>query len=246
MPADSIASPKLSILMPAYNEEATIVPAVERVMSTSLPVAFELVVVDDGSSDRTASLLGELQRSHEFQLVRHATNKGKGAALLTALAAANGDVCTVLDADLELDPKDIAPMYRELLDGGADLVLGVRSLGRASGQTISFRYGNRFLTWIASRLLGRQIGDLMTCQKMMRTEFFRSLCLRETGFAIEAEIVARTVHAGGEIALIGVEYHAREASEGKKIARGDGLKVLETLVRCRYGTGSRGTLGGYA
>ncbi|HKI86473.1 MAG TPA: glycosyltransferase family 2 protein, partial [Thermoanaerobaculia bacterium] len=124
MPADSIASPKLSILMPAYNEEATIVPAVERVMSTSLPVAFELVVVDDGSSDRTASLLGELQRSHEFQLVRHATNKGKGAALLTALAAANGDVCTVLDADLELDPKDIAPMYRELLDGGADLVLG--------------------------------------------------------------------------------------------------------------------------
>ena len=220
--------------------------AVERVISTIFPVAFELVVVDDGSSDGTTSLLNELQRTHEFQLVRHPTNRGKGAALKTALTVANGDVCTVFDADLELEPKDIEPMYRELLDGGVDLVLGVRSLNRASGQTISFRLGNRFLTWIASRLLGAQIGDLMTCQKMMRTEFFRSLSLRETGFAIEAEIVAKTVYAGGAIALIGVEYHAREASEGKKIARGDGLKVLKTLVRCRFGIGSSGTVGEYA
>jgi glycosyltransferase involved in cell wall biosynthesis len=224
-------SPRLSVLMPVYNEAPTVRAAVERALAAELPVSYELIVVDDGSTDGTSAILGDLDG--RVRLVRHPANRGKGAAVRTALAEAQGEFAAILDADLEYEPDDLAGLLTPLLDGRANAAFGVRAFDGYTSHSFLFVLGNRFVTLAANVLFNAYIRDLMTGHKMLRTELFRSLALREDGFAIEAEIVGRLLARRERIFEIPVRYRARPTEEGKKLTWVDGLRVVRTLVRCR-------------
>jgi dolichol-phosphate hexosyltransferase len=223
----------LSILMPVYNESATIERALAEVLEADLPLDSELVVVDDGSTDGTSAILERLDLGDRAILLRHERNRGKGAAVATALASARGEFATVFDADLEYDPEDIGSLLEPLTTGMTNAAFGVRAFDGYTSHSFLYVLGNRAVTLAANVLFNVYIKDLMTCHKAIRTEVFRSLPLREQGFAIEAEITARLLQRGERIFEIPVHYHARATDEGKKLTAMDGLRVLRTLARCR-------------
>jgi glycosyltransferase involved in cell wall biosynthesis len=220
--------------MPVYNERSTVERAIEDALSAELPVdRRELVVVDDGSTDGTRELLAEQGWPEDVKVVFHDRNLGKGAAIRTALTHATGELAAILDADLEYRASDLAPVVEPLLSGEATVVFGSRAW--ASHTAFSFWYvmGNKAVTLAANVLYNCFISDVMTCHKAMRTELFRSLDLRERGFAIEPEIAARVLRSGERIYEVPIAYRARTRDEGKKLTALDGLRVLRTLVRCR-------------
>jgi glycosyltransferase involved in cell wall biosynthesis len=225
----------LSILMPAYNEQERVEQAIGAVLATELPTDFELVVVDDGSTDGT----GEILRSGgdwdgRVRLLEHGSNRGKGAAVKTALEHARGDYAAIFDADLEYEPSDLARLMPPLLDGRANACFGVRAFDGYTSHSFLYVLGNKGVTLAANVLFNVYLRDIMTCQKMLRTDLFRSLPLRAAGFAIEPEIAARLVQRGERIFEVPVQYRARSTAEGKKLTALDGFRVLATLVRCRF------------
>jgi glycosyltransferase involved in cell wall biosynthesis len=224
----------LTVLMPVFNERRTVAEAIDRVLAAELPVGErELIVIDDGSTDGTGELLRDGDWPDSVRVLTHAANSGKGAALRTGLAQASGAYTTIMDADLEYDPAEIADLIPALDAGVADAVFGVR--GFAAHNSFSFWYvlGNRFVTFVANLLYNCYLADLMTCHKAIRTDMFRSLPLREPGFAIEPEITATLIRRGARIYEVPVTYRARRREEGKKLTAVDGFRVLRTLVRCR-------------
>jgi glycosyltransferase involved in cell wall biosynthesis len=224
----------LSILMPVYNERATVEAAIADALSVELPVEErELVVVDDGSTDGTRELLRDGSWSDEVRVVFHDRNRGKGAALRTALGHATGEFAAVLDADLEYHAADLAPILAPLLAGEANVVFGTRAWQAHSSYGFWYVMGNKFVTFVTNLLYNCWISDVMTCQKAMSTSLFQSLQLRERGFAIEPEITARVLRAGERIYEVPITYRARSREEGKKLTSVDGLRVLRTLIRCR-------------
>jgi len=223
----------LSILMPVYNERATVERAIDDALSAELPVERELVLVDDGSTDGTRELLREKTWPPQVTLVFHDRNQGKGAAIRTALEHATGDFAAVLDADLEYAASDLAPMLEPLLSGDANVVFGTRAWHAHSSYGFWYVMGNKLVTFATNLLYNCWISDVMTCHKAMRTTFFRSLRLRERGFGIEPEIAARVLRADERIYEVPITYRARSRDEGKKLTPVDGLRVLRTLVRCR-------------
>ncbi len=225
---------RLSILMPVFNERATVATAIEQTLAASLPVdEVELVIVDDGSTDGTREWLTEQDFPENVKLLMHERNRGKGIAVLTALEAASGDLSTIMDADLEYDPENIGPLLSPLLDGTATAVYGVR--GFRSHSSFSFWYvmGNKSVTMAANVLFNSWLSDIMTCHKVMATDLFRSLRLRERGFAIEAEITARLLQEGVRVYEVPITYVARSREDGKKLTAFDGLRTMRTLIRCR-------------
>jgi glycosyltransferase involved in cell wall biosynthesis len=226
-------TPGVSILMPAFNERATIEEAIRDALEAELPVETrELVVVDDGSTDGTRELLAGVERP-DVTVAFHDRNRGKGAAVRTALRLARGEVAAILDADLEYRAADLAAVLEPLQDGRANVVFGTRAFTSHSAYGFWYVIGNKLVTFTANLLFNAWISDVMTCHKAMRTEFFRSLPLRERGFAIEPEIAARVLRAGERIYEVPVDYRARSRDEGKKLTAVDGVRVLRTLVRCR-------------
>jgi glycosyltransferase involved in cell wall biosynthesis len=224
----------LSILMPVYNERSTVERAIEDALSAEIPVERrQLVLVDDGSTDGTRELLAARDLPANVSLVLHERNLGKGAAVRTGLGHATGEFAAILDADLEYRASDLALVLAPLVAGEANVVFGTRAW--ASHTAFSFWYvmGNKAVTLAANVLYNCFISDVMTCHKAMRTELFRSLELRERGFAIEPEIAARVLRAGERIYEVPIDYRARTRAEGKKLTALDGLRVLRTLVRCR-------------
>jgi glycosyltransferase involved in cell wall biosynthesis len=225
----------LSILMPAHNEQATIERAIERGTDREHPLdSFELIVVDDGSTDATAELLTGRQWPDHVRLLRTDQNRGKGYAIRYALSEANGTYSAILDADLEYDPADLPRLVGPLKDGSADVVFGTRAFQAHSAYSFWYVIGNRLLSLAAGLIYNRWISDLYTCYKLMPTELFRSLDLRATGFSIEAEIAARLMRSGARVHEIPVNYVARTREEGKKITPQDGMRGLWTLLRCRF------------
>ncbi len=227
-------APQLSILMPVYNEAATVERAVEAVLAADLPVSTELVIVDDGSTDGTRQILD--QGGWPADRVRvhvHARNQGKGAAVRTALADARGEFAAIFDADLEYQPEDLNTLLPPLLDGTTNAVFGVRAFDGFTSHSYLYVLGNRSVTLAANVLFNVYLKDLMTMHKAIRTDIFKALDLREAGFAIEPEIAARLVQRGERIYEVPVRYQARATDEGKKLTWVDGLRVLRTLVRCR-------------
>jgi glycosyltransferase involved in cell wall biosynthesis len=230
------ASPQqglLSILMPVYNEAATVERAVREVLETQLPLEVELVLVDDGSTDGSAEILEGLDLPERVTLLRHDRNRGKGAAVQTALKHAAGEFAAIFDADLEYEPHDIAPLLEPLTAGLTNAAFGVRAFDGYTSHSFLFVLGNRGVTLVANVLFNVYIKDLMTCHKVVRTDVFRGLPLREHGFAIEAEIAARLLQRGERIYELPVHYRARSNEEGKKLTAMDGLRVVRTLLRCR-------------
>ena len=223
----------LSILMPVYNERATVEAAIADALAAELPIERELVVVDDGSTDGTRELLTETAWPDIVAVHFHDRNRGKGAAVRTALGRASGDFAAILDADLEYRASDLAPMLEPLLSGEANVVFGTRAWHAHSSYGFWYVMGNKLVTFATNLLYNCWISDVMTCHKAMRTELFRSLELRERGFGIEPEIAARVLRSGERIYEVPITYRARSREDGKKLTSVDGLRVLRTLVRCR-------------
>jgi glycosyltransferase involved in cell wall biosynthesis len=215
-----------------YNERATVERAIQAVLDAGFS-DYELVVVDDGSTDGTTALLREGSWPEQVRVLEHDRNRGKGTALRTALAEARGRYTTVLDADLEYTPQDIPALIEPLRAGEAQAVFGTRGFQSHSAYSFWYVVGNRAVTFAANLIYNSWISDLMTGHKALGTELFRSLDLRERGFAIEAEITARLLGRGIRIYEVPVVYRARSREEGKKLTAADGLRVLRTLLRCR-------------
>jgi dolichol-phosphate hexosyltransferase len=224
---------ELSILMPVYNEAGRIETALAEVLGTQFPFDVELIVVDDGSTDGTRVFLEEFDWPENAQLHRHDRNRGKGAAVQTALGYATGTFSSIMDADLEYRPSDLQVLLEPLQQGLANCAFGVRAFDGYTSHSFLFVAGNRLVTLAANVLFNVYLHDLMTCHKAIRTELFRDLGLRESGFTIEPEIAARLIERGERIYEVPVSYRARSFEEGKKLTALDGLRVLATLLRCR-------------
>ncbi len=230
----------LSILIPVFNERATVEEAIDRVLAAELPLErVELVVVDDGSTDGTSDVLAGREWPERVRILRHASNRGKGAAVRTALEQARGEYAVIMDADLEYDPGDLAAIVEPLLGGEAEAVFGTRAFEAHTAYSFWYVLGNKAVTFTCNLLYNCWLSDIMTCHKAMPTELFRSLGLREDGFAIEPEITARLVQRGVRIHEIPVVYAARGREEGKKLTARDGVRVLSALIRCRLSRPAR-------
>jgi len=224
----------LTILMPVFNEHATVEQAIDDALTADLPIdRREVIVVDDGSSDGTRELLDRRKWPDGVTIVHHDSNAGKGAALRTALRYATGEFAAILDADLEYNAADLALVLAPLVSGEASVVFGTRAWASHTAYSFWYVVGNKSVTLATNLLYNCYISDVMTCHKAMHTELFRSLPLRERGFAIEPEIAARVLRAGERIFEVPVSYRARTREQGKKLTALDGLRVLRTLVRCR-------------
>ncbi|MCB0976787.1 MAG: glycosyltransferase family 2 protein [Acidimicrobiales bacterium] len=223
----------LSIVMPAHNEEATIDRAVRRVLAASVRCPFELIVVDDGSTDETAARLERI-RDSRVRVVNQKVNLGKGAAVRTGAAAARGTHILVFDADLEYDPDDIDILVGEVIEHDMTVVYGTRLFGQNTVYG-SFRYamGNRATTFAANCLFDSYISDLHTCLKLLPTDLFRSLHLTENGFGLDTEITAELLRRGFRPFEVPVRYVGRSRAEGKKITWRDGVECLSILAKVR-------------
>jgi glycosyltransferase involved in cell wall biosynthesis len=224
----------LSILMPVYNERERVERAITEVLDIELPQEFELIVIDDGSTDGTRELLRARSWDDRVRLIEHEHNRGKGAAVQTALAAARGEFTCIFDADLEYDPEDLARLMPPLLDGSTNVCFGVRAFDGYTSHSFLFVMGNKGVTLACNVLFNVYLHDIMTCHKMIRTSVLRSLDLHANGFTIEPEITARLVRQGQRIFEVPVSYRARSDAEGKKLTARDGFRVLGTLIRCRF------------
>jgi dolichol-phosphate hexosyltransferase len=227
-------SERLSILMPVYNELGTVEGAIEDALAADLEIEFELIVVDDGSTDGTRDLLEGRAWEDRARLVLHDRNLGKGSALRTAAEHANGTYCAILDADLEYEAQSIGALLEPMLEKEAEVVYGVRGFQSHSAYNFWYVVGNKAVTLTANVLYNSWLSDIMTCHKVMRTDLFRSLDLRERGFGIEPEITARLLRRGVRIYEVPITYTARSREKGKKLTTLDGLRVLMTLARCRF------------
>jgi glycosyltransferase involved in cell wall biosynthesis len=224
---------EVTIVMPVFNEHLRVERAVEAVLAAQVSADFELLIVDDGSSDGTRELLSDREWPSQVRVLYHDRNRGKGAAIRTALEEARGTYTTIMDADLEYQASDISALLAPLRNGDAQAVFGTRGFQSHSAYSFWYVVGNRVVTFIANFIYNSWISDMMTGQKAIRTELFRSLKLRERGFGIEAEITARLLRRGVRIYEVPIGYTARTRDEGKKLTALDGLRVLRTLVRCR-------------
>jgi glycosyltransferase involved in cell wall biosynthesis len=223
----------LTVVMPVYNERETVERAIAGVLEADVAASYELVIVDDGSTDGTSEILERTSWPDHVRLLRHDRNRGKGAAVRTALAEADGRFSAIMDADLEYDPRDLKLLLEPLTSGRAEVVYGTRAFKSHSAYSFWYVVGNRGVTFVANLLYNSWISDMMTGHKAMSTELFRSLDLRERGFAIEAEITARLLSRGVRIYEVPVEYAARGREQGKKLTALDGLRVMRTLFRCK-------------
>src|SRR3954467_8389414 len=225
--------------MPVYDEVATVERAIEEVLDTELPADFELIVVNDGSTDGSRELLERMDWPNNARLVHHDSNRGKGAAVQTALGQARGEFAPIFAADLEYAPGDIALLLPPLLERRANAVFGVRAFDGYTSHSFLSVLGNKGVTLAANVLFNVYLRDIMTCHKAIRTDVFRGLRLSARGFDIEPEITARLLQHGERIYEVPISYRARTTEEGKKLTTKDGLRVLRMLVRCRLSGGAR-------
>jgi len=224
---------KLTIAVPVYNEKDRIEHALKELLSTVFPVELEVLIVDDGSTDGTAEALAELALPDAVRVITHKRNRGKGAALRSAVAQATGDVFVPFDADLEYSPADLIRCLEPIIAGEADVVYGTRAFGSHTSFNFWYVVGNKLLNLTANVLFNCYISDLETCYKMVRTDILRSLKLRANGFDIEAETTAKLLRAGYRPFEVPVQYKARTRQQGKKIKTADGLIALWTILRVR-------------
>jgi glycosyltransferase involved in cell wall biosynthesis len=230
----------LSVVMPAYNEEATIEEIVERVLS--VPIEIELIIVDDGSTDRTRELLGKIAEKHPAPKVRvhlQPHNQGKGAALKKGISLATGDYVIIQDADLEYDPSDYLLLLEPCVKHSADVVYGSRFAGGASKRVLFFWHsiGNRFLTTLSNMFTDLNFTDMETCYKLFKREIIQAIDIEQERFGFEPEVTAKISHRGYRIYEVGISYDGRGYEEGKKIGWKDGVEALLCIVK--YGIAQR-------
>ncbi len=223
---------KISVIMPVWNEESTIGEIVRRVLA--VPLDMELLIVDDASTDGTA---GELERLTDprIRVLRHPRNKGKGAAIRTAIPQATGDVIVIQDADLEYDPAQIPTLIQPIEEGAADVVYGSRFLGGPHRVHLFWHYvANQVLTTLSNLLNNLNLTDMETCYKCVRRPMLQAIRLRSDRFTIEPEITAKLARRGARFYEVPISYHGRDYSQGKKIRWGDGVEAFWAILRYRF------------
>lgn len=228
---------KLSVVIPVYNEAPTVGRLIERVLCVDLgDVAREVIVVNDGSTDQSREVLEAIEKEWP-QLVKvchHEENRGKGAAVRTALEHVTGDVVIIQDADLEYDPQEVPKLLAPFADRSVSVVYGSRNLRKNPRSSWSFYWGGRLVSWVANLLYGSDLTDEATGYKLIRTELLRSLNLCSEGFEFCPEVTGKLLRRGVKIHEIPISYDPRGLDEGKKIAWCDGLVAIWTLVRHRF------------
>ena len=223
---------KLSILMPAHNEESTIAEAIRRIRAVPLDLEREIVVVNDASTDTTPEILATLS-GDDLVVLHHPKNRGKGAALRTGLGRCTGDLILIHDADLEYYPEDIPKLLDMQRTEQADVVYGSRFLGEITGMRGINRLANVGLAWATTLLYGQRITDEATAYKLFRADLLKSLPLRCERFEFCPEVTARILRSGVRIAETPIRYCGRTTEEGKKIGWRDGVEAFTTLLRYR-------------
>lgn len=223
---------KLSILMPAYNEAATVATAIKRVLAVEFPCETELVVVDDGSTDDTRQVLEGIEDTRLSKLF-HPFNRGKGAAVRTASRVADGDYAIIFDADLEYSPDDILKVLTPVINRDAEVVFGTRTFGGASAYSFVYVMGNKVTTFAANALFNAWLSDLHCCLKLLPLPLLWELGVESNGFGADTEIAAKLLARRVRPFEVPIGYRARTHAEGKKITWRDGLDALRILVRIR-------------
>ncbi len=234
----------LSVIIPVYNERQTVEEIIQRVLAapltnpnTAQPIAKEIVLVDDGSTDGTRDILQQMQAQARpgMHIVFHKQNAGKGAAIRTGLRQATGDLVVIQDADLEYDPREYQVLVQPIVDGKADVVYGSRFMGPHRAFNFLHMLGNKFLTLITNLLYNTILTDMETCYKMFRTAVFTGIELRANRFDFEPEITAKILKRGYRVFEVPISYSGRDVDEGKKIsAWRDGLPALWALIKYRF------------
>jgi glycosyltransferase involved in cell wall biosynthesis len=236
-PPAAAGEPLVSVLVAAYNEEDTVETVLRNV--ADLPFATELVVVDDGSVDGTRAVLDRLERGGDLpglRVIAHERNRGKGAAVRTAIDASRGDIVVIQDADLEYDPRDLPRLLEPILEGHADVVFGTRLRGGQPQRAHLFWHyaGNRFLSLLTNVLFNTTISDMEVGYKAFRGDLVRSLELVSDDFAIEPELAAKILRQPAvRLYEVPISYFGRTYAEGKKITWRDGLSAVRALIRFR-------------
>jgi glycosyltransferase involved in cell wall biosynthesis len=231
--------PKLSIVIPAYNEARTIHRILDRIVQVELPgdLGKEVIVVNDCSKDDTQPVLEAYREAHPelpMVLIRHEVNQGKGAALHTGIRRATGEYLIVQDADLEYDPREYGLLLRPMLEGFADVVYGTRFMGGKPHRILFFWHtiGNRLLTFLSNACTNLNLTDMETCYKLFRTEIIQSLPLQEKRFGFEPEVTARIARVPNiRIYEVGISYYGRTYAEGKHIGWKDGVRAIYCILK---------------
>ncbi len=222
---------KLSVVIPAYNEQSTIEEIVRRVRAVSFEK--EMIIVDDCSTDGTREVLKRLEHEPDVRVLYHDVNKGKGAALRTGFSAATGDLVIVQDADLEYNPQEFHRLAKPILDGRADVVYGSRFLSSEEHRVLFFWHslGNKALTTLSNMFTNLNLTDMETCYKMFRADVLKRITIRENRFGFEPEITAKVARLNCRIYEVGISYSGRDYSQGKKIGWKDGVRALWCIVK---------------
>lgn len=228
---------KVSIIIPVYNEIDTLEKILARVRAVELDgIAKEIIAVDDGSTDGSRRILQDRAASNDaLHVYFHPQNRGKGAAIRTALDHVSGDIVLIQDADLEYDPREYSDLLKPILEERADVVYGSRFLGGPRKAMLFWHMlGNKLLTFVTNLLYDTILSDMETCYKVFRTEVIKPIKLRSRGFDFEPEITAKILKRGIRIYEVPISYTGREYHEGKKITWRDGLVALWTLFKYRF------------
>jgi len=223
---------KLSVVIPCYNEAATIEKVVDAVLRAPYPDK-EIIVVDDFSTDGTREILRGLVVPKVAKVIYHSSNQGKGAALRTAIQKATGDIVIIQDADLEYDPEEYPKVINPILENKADVVYGSRFIGSEPHRVVYFwhRVGNGLLTLLSNMFTNLNLTDMETCYKAFRRDIIQSIEIKENRFGFEPEITAKIARKGVRIYEVGISYHGRTYKEGKKINWKDGVRALYCIVK---------------
>jgi glycosyltransferase involved in cell wall biosynthesis len=228
-----LVDPLLSVVMPVFNERATVAEIVGRVLA--VPVRIELIAVDDASTDGSREILERLSKERGFRLLVQDRNRGKGAAVRRGIGAATGDVIVIQDADLEYSPEELPDLVDLIARGKADAVFGSRFIGRHRCFLFTHYLANLFLNLVTNVLYNTTMTDMETCFKAVRAEVLKDLDLRSDRFGIEPEITAKLFKRGARVYEVPITYEGRDYGEGKKITWRDGFPALWTLIKYRFG-----------
>lgn len=227
---------KISVIIPCYNEEHTILKVIKSVHESLNRYEYEIILVDDGSTDNTKEILEEYSRSDEkVEVIYHDINSGKGASLRTGFKAAIGDVVIIQDADLEYDPSEYSKLFKPIQDGKADVVYGSRFKSGDAMRVLYFwhKMGNLFLTGFSNMLTNLNLTDMESCYKVFRKEVLDQITIEENRFGFEPEITAKISKIRPRIRIyeVGISYHGRTYEEGKKITWIDGFRALYVILK---------------